>query len=369
MELFKYNTPTTFSNASPIANWESALWTERFRDPGEFEIKARLSSGLLTALPIGTFISHTKTLEVMIVENHQITEETDEDPLLTITGRSLECILDQRIVGQNRNWASPPASIEASVYNLASNSTWVQARQLIREHSVTGVVTNSSDAIPGIEVEHSVSLTGVNEARVINRGSVHSALMELLSIDELGIKVLRRHAFSGLPGNATNTIFFIYQPTDRRNRVIFSSKTGDIDSADYLWSIKKMKNAALVSGKFIEAFVAGSATGASKRVMLVDGSSIDGHLEAIPTGATLTSLRALMTTKGNAALKEQKKISLSRIDISETPKYEYRTDYDLGDTVSIDASYGKIDSARVIEHVEIVDETGESSHPTIEIIE
>lgn len=111
MDLFKYKDISSFSDGESINGWESISWIERYRDPGAFELKARLSSGLKDFLPIGTVISHAKTLEIMIVENHEVIEDVDEDPSLKITGRSFDSYLEQRVVGANQNWASPPAVI------------------------------------------------------------------------------------------------------------------------------------------------------------------------------------------------------------------------------------------------------------------
>lgn len=370
MELFKYNSSSTFLGGQAINGYDSVAWTERYQDPGSFEIKARLSSGLRDFLPEGTLISHIGTLDVMMVENHQIVEDTDVDPILTITGRDLDCILEQRIVGQNWNWASPPSSLEVSQYVLDANFSWIQAVELINEHIKTGTVITAGDAIPLFEAVHSVSLvSGVSEARTLARGEVLKHLTDILKVDDLGSRVIRRNSFSGYPGSTSVTTTVIHDGEDKRNSVIFSTKNGDIDSADYLWSIKSMKTSALVTGKFVETMVHGSETGIDRRVMHVDGSDIDGHHETIPTGGTLTAVRAAMTTRGNQALRAQKRLALSRIDISSTPTYEYRKDYNIGDLVSVDSSYGPVDTMRVVEHVEIVDETGESSHPTLEIIE
>lgn len=369
MDLFKYNSPDTFLGGQAINGYDTVAWTERYREPGSFEISCKLSSGLKDFLPEGSLISHVRTLDIMTVENHQIIEEVDVDPTLVITGRDLDSTLEQRIVGQNWNWASPPASIEVSTYVLPANFTWIQAVELIDEHIKTGTVIMAGDAIPLVQGGHSVAGTGVSEARPLGRGDVLKHLVDILAIDDLGCRVLRRHAFSGLPGSSSVTTLYIHDGDDKRNSVIFSTKNGDIDSADYLWSIKSMKTSALVSGKFVETMVHGAETGRDRRVMLVDGSDLDGHLEAIPTGGALTAIRTAMTTRGNQALKAQKRLALSRIDVSSTPTYEFRKDYNIGDLVSVDSSYGLVSAMRVVEHVEIVDENGESSHPTLEIID
>jgi hypothetical protein len=369
MDLFKFTDPSTFLGGEPINGYASVAWNERYRDPSDFEIEAKLSSGLRTFLPEGTFISHTGTLEVMMVEDHQITEQEDADPMVKITGRSLQALLEQRIVGQNRNWASPPASIEVSQYVLAAALTWIQAKTLINDHIKVGTVLTASDGIPGIVGDYAVTGTGTSEERTLARGEVLARLTEILNVDDLGCRVLRRHTFPGLPGSSTATTILVHDGDDKRKTVIFSTKNGDITSADYLWSIKRMKTAALVSGKFVEQMVPGTPTGLNKRVMLVDGNSIDGHLEAVPTGTALTTIRSQMTTLGTTAIKAQKRLALSRIDLSKTPTYTFREDYNIGDLVSIDTNYGPLNTMRVVEYTEITDENGDSAFPTLEFLE
>lgn len=369
MELFKYNNPDNFLSGEAINGYDSAAWTEKYREPGTFEITGQLSSGLREALPIGTLVSHMRTTEIMIVENQQISEEIDEDPTVTISGRNLQALLEQRIVGQNQNWVSPPASLSVSQYTIPSNPTWSQAVTLINDHIQTAVVVNAGDAIPSLNAAHAIAGSGVTEARTIARGTVLERLQELLAIDNLGCRIIRRNSFPGYPTFGTSSVFYIYVGTDRTSSVIFSAKNGDIDVADYLWSVKSLKTSALVSGKFVEAMVHGAETGRDRRVMLVDGQDIDGPYETIPTGATLTAVRAAMTVRGNQALSKQKRLQLSRIDISSTPMYEYRRDYGLGDTVSVETSFGELAAMRVVEYVEIEDADGESAQPTLEFIE
>jgi len=368
MELFKYNNPNLFLNGEAVKGWDSLRWVERYRDPGEFEIVARLSSGLRTSLPEGSLISHLRTFDIMIVESHQITEEDDTDPLITITGRTLEVVLEERIIGQNWNWAVPPADLNASAYNLVAEYTWAQAEKMINDHIRTGQVIMPGDAIPFILGAYDMgAAVGISEARTIKRGNVLERIKEVLEIEDLGIKVVRRHNFD-LPYPDFPTLLLIHAGVDKRNSVVFSTENGDIDAADYLWSIKKLKTSALVTGKFVETMVHGPETGLERRVMLVDASDLDGSLETIPTGGDLTAIRAQMAVRGAQALTAQKQVALSRIDMSDVPTHQYRVDYNIGDIVSIDGSYGPVASMRVVEYAEIEDENGVSAQPTLEFL-
>lgn len=366
MELFKFsNSPATdLLNGFAITGYTSAMWVERYRTPGEFEIVAPLSSGLRSELPLGTIISHVDTLELAIVENHHIEEAQDSDPIITITGRSFESYLENRIVGTNEAWDDPPAPFFE--YGLIANKSWDQAVILINDH-VSGPVDSNETLNGHIIAATSLSGTGVTPLRYLKRGSLHERLVELLAVDDLGIRMIRRNPW-GVLGNDTTTYFQIHRGVDRSNKIIFSWQAGELESAEYLWSLKNLKNVALVQGRFVEEIVYTGANNYDRRVMFVDASDIDGALTTAPTGSTLTEIRAKMYTRGEEALANQNEINIATTDIARVTQYRFRTDYDIGDIVSVDGNYGDIEKRRVVEYVEVEDEGGESGHPTLAVL-
>lgn len=371
MELFKYITapgvqPTILTEGRMINGATSVMWTERYRDPGEFQIVAPLSSGLREFLPLGTIISHVDTMEIMIVENHEITEEAAADPTLTITGRSFETYLDNRIVGMNQ----VRTSSTLQEYVLVPNYIWEQAIVLINAHGISAPQAN--DIIDNIWASSGmpVGSTGVYESRSIKRVGVHTALLELLAIEDLGVKTIRRNTFGvGVPTHSANyTFILIHKGTDRSSSVIFSWKSGDLEQADYLWSDKRDKNSAVVVGRYVN--VAVDTVGVDKfarRSMVVDGSDIDGVYNAPPTGQALTDVITAMQVRGRAAIANQNLVTITRADLAQVSKYQYRKDFEVGDFITVDANFGQIAKMRIIEYVEIMDENGETGHPTLSL--
>lgn len=347
-----------------ISGYKSAMWIERYREPGEFTFEGKLSSGLKEAVPVGTLITHKDTYEVATVENHEIIETIDSDPTIKITGRGLETWLENRIVGMNQNWAAPPAVLPE--YSLPADYTHNQAVKLINDHIRASTLIDDDNALLNIMAETNVFTTGESVLRVVKRGPVFQALLELLAVDDLGIRVIRANDF-GVMGNNIFTSFMIHKGIDRSANVIFSWTSGDLDGAGYLFTNKALKNAALVTGRYVETAVVPPSTikGLDRRWMLVDGSDIDGSLSAPPTGGALTTVRAKMVTRGQQALQDQNIVHIVRSDISPLTKFHYRKDYDVGDIVAVDGSYGEVEERRIIEYVEIEDENGESGHPTV----
>lgn len=363
MDLFKFKPgadPTVLEQGAAINGATSISWTERYREAGEFEIVAPMSAGLVSFLPLGTIISHTNTLEAMIVENQNIKDEEDTDPIVSITGRSLEVLLEDRIVGSNL----ASANSLLTPYAMAAANSWAQAKQLINEHIQTP--TDPDDRLPNIYGETTLTGTGTSEARTIGRENLHKVLIDLLAIDNLGVKVIRRNPF-GQYGAADRTYYWIHQGVDRTSAVIFSWKAGDLDTAEYFWSNRKYANSVLVVGRYVNVKVhTPGYTGFARSMMTIKADDIDGHLDTVPSGATLTDIVTKMQVRGRAALSNQSRINLIRADISEISKYAYRRDYNMGDIVTVDGNFGEIAPMRVVEYVEIQDENEERGHPTLE---
>lgn len=367
--LFKFtpgpNGPTDLEGGEVVNNAESIVWTERYRDAGDFKIKAPLSSGLREFLPIGTFVSHSDTFEVMIVENHHIKEDPDKDPALEISGRSFESWLENRVTGLNQVRASN-LILE---YELSADNSWDQAVQLVNDH-VAESGAHAADFIPDVFASSVVPGSGTSVARTFPREDVYRSLKNLLVVDNIGVKTHRPHSFAG-SFSPTAIVLVVHNGVDHSDKVIFSVKSGDLDGAEYLWSDKTYKNAAVIVGQYINVFSAPTWDPKNfyRKYLIVDGSDIDGRFDAAPTGGTLTNVMNKMQNRGLQAITNQNRIALIGADISELSKYEYRKDYNIGDIVTVDASYGQMRPMRVIEFTEIMDENEYKAYPTLELPE
>lgn len=365
MNLFKFissTDPTVLTQGGMIQDPTSIMWAERYNTPGEFEIVAPLSSGLREFLPFGALVSHTNTYEVMFVENQEISEDANEDPTIKITGRSLEAYLENRIVGMDAMRSNPLIT----QYVLPPWYTFDQITKIINEH--IGSTAYPNDNLVNVQATSIVGGTGVVETRVVKPTHVHQAVLDLLAIEDLGIKVIRRNPF-GVPGGSdTYTALCVHKGADKSSSVIFSWKSGDLDQAGYLWSDKVNKNSAAVIGRYVNTVVdTAGLVKYDRKSIIVSGDDIDGNLDAVPTGAALTDIVNKMQTRGRQALDSQNRVTITRTDISNVAKYQYRKDYEVGDLISLDGNFGVIAVMRVAEYVEIEDENGETGHPTLTV--
>lgn len=362
MDFFRFDPSngTYLDGAELINGLDSAMWIERYGKLGEFKFESLVSAGLSEFLPMGTIIGHADTLEIMIVESHEIRDNKDEDPMLVISGRSFPSFLENRSVGMN----DARSSSTVVPYVIPSAVTPSQIVDLINDHITSADVYDSDDAIDDVLAETDLTTSEETEERTINRGDVSARVLELLSVDEAGIKTVRRNTFNGTP---EETKIVIYKGQDKTADVMFSHLNGDFDLVDYLLTQKAFKTSCMVIGQYIYVIVDGAETGYDRRMMYVNATDIDGHFGDVPTGEDLTTVTDAMTVRGQQELAKQNQITINQADISRMSRYQYRTHYNMGDLVSLEGNFNQQAVMRVIEYAEIEDENGESGHPTLAV--
>ena len=366
MDFFKSNgTDDNILNGESITGYESLMWIERYAAAGEFELVAKLSSGLVDKLPVGTIVSHVKTYEACVVENVEITETSKMDPTIKISGRSLVSFLENRIIGFHLP-ANPLGLYQ--IYEIPAGKLEVQIKQLIDDHLDLANIVCTKE-----------TQTDADELKVtLKRDTVYKHLIDLLKVNDLGIRTVRKNAsgsFNAL--STTKTLFHIHKGDNKKSKVIFSWDYGELESATYLTSIKAYKNVAIVTGTYFDTIVyEGTSTSNlqyDRRIMYVDAADIDAKMlgtnpPVFPTTTEKAAIIEKLTNRGTKALKKQKKVIMSNVDVSRLTSHKYRTDYDIGDVVSISGNYGVIEPRRVIEFVEIEDANGEVGYPTLSVL-
>lgn len=379
LEIFKFHDvgggPVTLIRGEVVNGVEDAMWVERYRTPGEFKFKSKLSSGLQLSLPIGTLISHTNTAEVMMVESHKIVDNSESDTTIEVTGRSFDGYLDERVIGWSLYWQYAGQALAAApVYVLAAGTSYQQATALIRDGINTArTPAAADDRLINVNEYARITLNGVNypayPARNMRRESMLKGLQSLLELDDLGIRVVRPGVgIANVPPIADITRFVIHDGIDRREQVTFSWDLGDLDGAEYLYTNKKHKTEAVIVGRYLDQVATSTETGINRREMPVDGSDIDNVFNTYPpAGAPKDNALAAMRLRGQTALQGQQDVEIVSVNVSRNNPHIYRQDYDIGDLVLLDANYGLRRVVRVTEYVEIDNKDGSSGYPTLSI--
>lgn len=103
---------TNLDAVSIVDTYESFIWTDRYYAYSDFELYEAMREGLLDYIKQDYYLQSKESEHVMIVEKIQITSDTEDSNHVTVTGRSLESILDRRIV-----WGQKLLSRKSSKWN------------------------------------------------------------------------------------------------------------------------------------------------------------------------------------------------------------------------------------------------------------
>lgn len=394
MDVFKIDrgvdngTAPTYLPTDLLEGYFSMIWTERFRDPGEFELKVNqyISSWMYSYLPLGQFISHRDTDEVMQVETHSIDYDSDGKPELTITGRSLTMWPEQRLI----------EGVYQKKKQMQKNYTPLRAASVLLwdtfvNSSGTSVLDDQSggrstyDNLPQVAITSGVrGSSGVSKPRFLATGPMYPEVYKFLVNGDVGIRTMRPTGISGNVVSVTSdgTISFTSTPNMQKLRfeiydgldrtlsqsvlpaVVFSASLGHLIRPKYLFSIKDWKTQASVDSNVggADSFRGGVGhVGYDERQIYVDAGSIEDSA----TSTELNNFIINLSDYGDTALHQHRKTRVVDTDISTDVPYAYKRDYWLGDLVTIYGDYSVEQDMLVMEHIRIEDKDGDRAYPTL----
>ena len=337
-----------------IDEYESFIWTDRYSECGDFELYAAASQQLVERLKLGYFIQNRLSNHVMIVEEILIKADVEEGNHLTITGRSLESILDRRII-----WGLKTVSgnLQNSVKTLL-NECIISPSDSNRKISNFIFEDSADPTITGLSIE--AQYTGDN---------LYDVIKAICSEADIGFQITLN--------DSKQFVFKLYAGADRsydqsaNPYVVFSPKFENLSNSNYIESDTSLKNVTLVGGEGEGAerkyTTVGSGSGLERRELFTDARDISSD---IGDGVTLTpeEYTSQLQQRGKEKLAETQKVTSFDGTAETSVMYEYGVDYFNGDIVQIANEYGHEGRARVIETIISEDETGTFTYPTFKTI-
>lgn len=395
MDVFRINNAQYFPDGEIINNIETITWVERYLDAGEFSIKCPATEELRLALVPGTYLSHTETAEIMMVESQIIDETKDGDLKLEVSGRSIEAILmENRLVTNfaysHQNtlheylddpypYAYTYVSGQGFVlddYYIYRPGNWGKVKYLIDKYVGYSTTLGSFDDVQNVIFDDAPSgrwwdpvLDGTYEEGFAKKlSNVYTNVKELLALTNSGIKVVRDRELAV----QNNRIKFVVHQGWLRDDIVFSFAAGDLESVRYLWQFQPLLRCYVNSThdgfpfptEFQQApvtYPSGIPNGQYKlatKAVTVDA----GDLE--PYHNDLAKVQSILKNTANVEIANNKKQTIIDAKASKNPRYKYKEDYDIGDLVWVAGNYETSALMRVVEHAQILDETGETSVPT-----
>ena len=331
-----------------VIDWAtSVIWSKRFNDAGEFEIYIPASTELLNLFTDQTLVTRDDDETVMIFEKIKLTTDAENGDYLTISGRSIESIIERRIIPKQTNY---------------SGKTEMCIRKLMTDN-----IVSPTDEKRKIEIVKLGSVQGFKETidKQATGKNLFDTIKEICVAYEYGFK------FRFSEGKF---IFELYKGTDRsidqteNTRIIFSPQFENLGNTEYSHDTTTFYNSAYVGGegegkdRVIVNVVSQTAHGLYLREIWVDERSTSSNTEG--SELTPTQYQTVLCQQGKEELESAKETNEFSGEILDINQYIYGVDYGLGDKVSIVNEYGIAGTATVTEITEVEDENGYKLIPT-----
>lgn len=348
------------TNLEPFAildTYNSFIWTDRYNEYGDFEIYTKMSTELLDVIKQDYYLQQPNSDHTMIIEKLLIESDVEEGDNLTVTGRSLESILDRRIIwGQKTLSGSFQDAIETLLNeNVISPSN--ENRKIpnfIFEKSTDSTIT---------EMEIDAQYTGDNLYDVINALCVER---------DLGFEVKLN--------DSKQFVFRLFVGEDRsydqteNPYVIFSPNFDNLISSNYLESKSSLKNVTLVGGEDKEdtprTYTAvGNVSGLNRREIFTDASSVSREVDDVTLSEDEYISQLRQKGKETLAAEDNMEALSFEGEADTSTMFLYGEDFFSGDIVQVEDAYGHDTKARITEVV-TSDNTsdGFTVYPTFSII-
>jgi hypothetical protein len=388
-----YTLTDQFLANEPIDDFVSAIWTERYSQAGDCELKVPATPEMITKLAPDTYLALRGSNETMILETQSI-----EEGLMTVIGRTLDTFLDQRPA-----WFRNPASsvdddtARVTDYVQADKSvgeflSHVVDRMVINTVEYTGEYANvnlswSLEEIPFLSLG-TTDTSGGDKRLTIPVGPLYSGLADIAMKEGMGFNLILEYA-DPVSGYSLkfNTFKGVDHTTDGTGELVrLVPELDSIQNLKEVHSIALYKNVAYVYyqgiiTKHLAEPDLPEPEGLKRRVLITNAEGAPvGHKVTIPTwdrhqwpGYQQTvvgpeDIAAFRAQNARDALANANYIRAIDGQTSPSNDYKFGVDYGLGDLIELQGLTGTISKARITEYIRSQDQSGEREYPTIAVV-
>lgn len=351
MELFVLN--ADFESIAVIDTYESMIWTDRYNAYGDFEIYFAMDESLLEYIKEDYYLWLKDSEHSMIIEDIKIDADIEEGNRLIVTGRSLESILERRIIWGQRIFSGNLQNAIQTMLNENIISPSVADRKI-----ANFIFVPSTDS----------KITSLTIDNQYTGDDLYTVIKGLCEENNIGFKIVltddNQFAFSLYAGADRS-----YDQTENPY-VVFSPNFENIINSNYFSSKAGYRNVTLVAGEGEGASrkttVVGSASGLDRRELFTDARDISSDTE----DGTLSDAEyiAQLRTKGLKNLADHMITTAFEGEVEVTRLFKYGEDFFIGDIVQIANEYGNENSAYISELIISNSDEGLSIYPTFKTI-
>lgn len=364
-----------YDGITMIDTFTSAIWTVRYDEAGDFEIYTPVRLDYIQAMQIGNYLWNRDSDRLMIIETIEIETDAEQGPQLIVTGRSLESILDRRIVTSSQNFSG---NLQSVLFAIIQNEV---------------ISSGGARRIPGFSLKTSSDsrITSISISELSIRGeNVYDVVCSLCQANKVGWRIL--------PKGAGGFEFELYVGVDRSYAqsvnpyVTFSPSFENLLNSNYIKSFKSYKNSIYAVGTYQKEVIlqnkykddngewvveeqttyeeaevvtwqyseTAMPSGLARREMFIDNGGVnDGE-----QGGEYATWNAVNKEKAIAELGEHQTTTAFEGELEATRQYIYREDFNIGDIVQVENEFGITGTVYISEIVFSQDANGITITPT-----
>ncbi len=352
MELLVLN--TNYESIAVLDTYESLIWTDRYNSYGDFEMFFAMDESSLEYLKEDNYLWLKDSEHTMIIEDIRIDADTEDGNHLVVTGRSLESILERRIIWGQRVFTG---NLQTAIQTMLNESI-ISPSIADRKISNFRFVASTDPKITSLTIDN--QYTG---------DDLYTVIKGLCEENNIGFKIIL--------ADDNWFEFSLYAGVDRsydqteNPYVVFSPNFENIINSNYFSSKASYRNVTLVAGEgegtARKTTVVGSGSGLNRREVFTDARDISSETE---DGVTLsdTEYYAQLRSKGLKTLADHPITTAFEGEVEVTRLFKYGEDFYIGDIVQIANEYGNEGSAYISELIISRSEAGFSVYPTFKTI-
>lgn len=364
-----------YDGIAMIDTFISAIWTVRYDEAGDFEIYTPVRLDYIQAMQIGNYLWNRDSDRLMVIETVEIETDAEEGPQLIVTGRSLESILDRRIVTSSQNFSG---NLQSVLFAIIQNEV---------------ISSGGTRRIPGFSLKTSSDsrITSISISELSIRGeNVYDVVCSLCQANKVGWRIL--------PKGAGGFEFELYVGVDRSYAqsvnpyVTFSPSFENLLNSNYIKSFKSYKNSIYAVGTYQKEVIlqnkykddngewvveeqttyeeaevvtwqyseTATPSGLARREMFIDNGGVnDGE-----QGGEYATWNAVNKEKAIAELGEHQTTTAFEGELEATRQYIYGEDFNIGDIVQVENEFGITGTVYISEIVFSQDANGITITPT-----
>lgn len=325
----------------------SIIWANRARQCGDFELYVSVTTELQDLLRVDRFVVRDDDDMIGIIERVETGTDEENGDYIIASGRCIRSILARRII-----WDQ--TEINGNVEN--------GLRRLVTDAIIDPIITARKYDRLTLATAHGYTdtiqaqFTGDNLLEAIEKMSAAKDYCFKITRGEENVLVL--DFYKGVNRSKSQTV---------NPRIIFSEEYDNLLASKYTHDKSNYKTVALVAGEGEGAARRRRTVGRSvdqsglhRRELYVDARDVSSNEGKISD----EDYNAQLDERGDTALCEAPDVRSMEGTIEPRQMYAYKTDYFLGDTVTVINKYGVEVDTQVLEVVEVWDQNGYACTPT-----